>query len=337
MNNPPPPNIQQNIQQSTLKNTSPEKSSEKNWEKNPEKSSEKIPEAYRLSEKAFYDNIFFVDDTVLIPRPETEIMVDIALALMIDIHNTNTNASTITLPALHKAIPSLPCSILSEIPTHILDCGTGSGCIGISILAELYKNPLYINIVDHNIVNKNIVDHDIVDNDIPKKNPQWTLSMSDVSEGALCLAQKNMKHLVPTELISYEPILYEPILYEVVQSNLLEYFLFEDKPDIGIILANLPYVAPHHLKMLSLAYEPRLALEGTLTHHTTQHNFSDGLEIIHTLFEQTAHFTHRHIIILEADPLQMDSLSSLSSRHGYTIQGTLRDFSHYPRIFYCIR
>lgn len=274
--------------------------------------SENIPESYQVGEKAFYGNSFFVGDTVLIPRPETELIVDIALALMLEITTVKSPAThSSTLSPLHKTLPPIPHTLLASIPTHIVDCGTGSGCIGISILAELCGNPIY--------------------HDIATLHPKWTCTLSDISEDALCVAKHNMKQIVPTDSIPYE----------VIQSNLLEYFISEkaqdNKPDIGIILANLPYVAPHHLNMLSLAHEPRLALEGTLTHHTTQHNFSDGLEIIQTLFQQTAHFTHRHILILEADPLQMDMLSYFAARYGYTIQGTLQDYAHYPRIFYCIK
>ncbi|MCF6274564.1 MAG: peptide chain release factor N(5)-glutamine methyltransferase [Robiginitomaculum sp.] len=65
------------------------------------------PVAYILGEKAFWTLDFKVDENVLIPRPETEGLVEHALTLMRDM----------TAP-------------------HILDVGTGSGAILISLLHE---------------------------------------------------------------------------------------------------------------------------------------------------------------------------------------------------------
>ena len=68
---------------------------------------EGIPLDYILNSSKFYESEFFVDSKVLIPRPETEIMVD---------YVNNHFSSSI----------------------KVLDAGTGSGCIGISIAL---KNP----------------------------------------------------------------------------------------------------------------------------------------------------------------------------------------------------
>ena len=63
---------------------------------------EGIPLDYILNSSKFYESEFFVDSRVLIPRPETEIIVDYV----------NNHFSS---------------------PINVLDAGTGSGCIGISI------------------------------------------------------------------------------------------------------------------------------------------------------------------------------------------------------------
>ena len=65
------------------------------------------PIAYILGEKEFYSRSFIVTPDVLIPRPETEILVEEAL----------------------KIINSIP------YPT-VLDVGTGSGCIAVTIACE---------------------------------------------------------------------------------------------------------------------------------------------------------------------------------------------------------
>ena len=72
-----------------------------------DKKKEGVPLDYILNSTKFYENDFYVDSRVLIPRPETEILVDYV----------NNHSS-----------PSM----------KVLDAGTGSGCIGISIAL---KNP----------------------------------------------------------------------------------------------------------------------------------------------------------------------------------------------------
>jgi release factor glutamine methyltransferase len=71
----------------------------------------KEPIAYILNYKEFWSTNFYVDPSVLIPRPETEVLIDLILS-QIDNKNNYLN---------------------------ILDIGTGSGCILISLLKELVK------------------------------------------------------------------------------------------------------------------------------------------------------------------------------------------------------
>ena len=67
------------------------------------------PIQYILGETEFFSNRFFVDENVLIPRPETEELVDWVLQTYPD----------------------------KTYPLHILDVGTGSGCIAISLTKAL--------------------------------------------------------------------------------------------------------------------------------------------------------------------------------------------------------
>jgi release factor glutamine methyltransferase len=65
------------------------------------------PVAYLTGEREFYGRPFKVTPAVLIPRPETELLVDLAL----------------------ERIPR-------DRPSRVLDLGTGSGCIAISLASE---------------------------------------------------------------------------------------------------------------------------------------------------------------------------------------------------------
>jgi release factor glutamine methyltransferase len=70
------------------------------------------PLAYILNEKEFYGNAFYITPEVLIPRPDTETLVEWAIQWAMD------------LPFSWKK-------------TTLLEIGTGSGCIAISLMMEL--------------------------------------------------------------------------------------------------------------------------------------------------------------------------------------------------------
>lgn len=81
-----------------------------------------LPVAYITGHKEFYGYDFLVSPAVLIPKPDTEILVERALDLIIE------------------KMEARPNQLLT-----ICDMCTGSGCIGLSImksLIELYKIPL---------------------------------------------------------------------------------------------------------------------------------------------------------------------------------------------------
>ena len=97
------------------------------------KKQEGIPLDYILNSTKFYEEEFYVDERVLIPRPETELLVDY-------INNYD-------FPRKIK----------------ILDAGTGSGCIGISIATknpkfEVYGSDYAINSLHVAKINKKNLD-----------------------------------------------------------------------------------------------------------------------------------------------------------------------------------
>ena len=111
------------------------------------------PVAYQKGVQDFYGRDFIVTPDVLIPRPETEQLIDTVLTL----------AGKPYLPGVKAPKRTLP-----ETPT-ILDVGTGSGCIAITLKLEL---------------------------------PEAEIYASDISEKALKIAQKNAaKHGTPITFI----------------------------------------------------------------------------------------------------------------------------------------
>lgn len=122
-----------------------------------EKRSSGIPFAYLSGTKGFYHLDFQVTPDVLIPRPETELLIDIALDLF---------------PNKQK-------------PCDVLDLGTGSGVIAIT-LAD--------------------------------KNPNWHVTAIDLSKQALDIARKN----ATTKIDFIQGSWFEPIVnqsFDLIVSN----------------------------------------------------------------------------------------------------------------------
>lgn len=76
------------------------------------------PVAYILGQRGFYKHSFVVNSEVLIPRPETEGIVEIIL----DEYKKQQSEQ--------------------DTPISLLDIGTGSGCIGLSLLKEISNSQL---------------------------------------------------------------------------------------------------------------------------------------------------------------------------------------------------
>ena len=94
------------------------------------------PVAYLLGEREFYGRTFRCSAAALIPRPETELLIECALSL----------------------IPVGP----ADAPLHVLDVGTGTGCIALTLALE---------------------------------RPGITVTAVDISPDALALAEDNAQRL----------------------------------------------------------------------------------------------------------------------------------------------
>ena len=115
------------------------------------------PLAYILGHREFYGRRFSVDPRVLIPRQETEILVEAALnpknAKRV-VAGDRTGAMSVS--EFNSPLPSGGEGL--GVRVHVLDLGTGSGCIGITLKLE---------------------------------RPEWDLTLSDISAQALEVAHQN--------------------------------------------------------------------------------------------------------------------------------------------------
>jgi len=159
------------------------------------------PIAYLVGFKHFYNYKFLVNKNVLVPRPETEILIDISLNNLLNRDKKQT----------------------------IIDIGTGSGAIIITLAKELIKK------------NKTLYN-------------KTNFIALDISNKALKIAKLNSKLNRINKKISF------------YKSDLLSYLIDNKKNYLNnnndlFILANLPYLKPKELKEKSIKHEPKLALK----------------------------------------------------------------------------
>ena len=130
------------------------------------------PEAYKKGVQDFYGRDFIVSPDVLIPRPETEMMVDTVLNL----------AGVSYLPGVKPA----PARLSRKM--RILDVGTGSGCVAITLKDKL---------------------------------PEADVSACDISEKALVIAQQNAQKIGTQVNFFQSDLMNEAQLeYDVIVANL---------------------------------------------------------------------------------------------------------------------
>lgn len=182
-----------------------------------------------ITGKAFFRDLeLAVDERVLIPRPETEELVDLVL-------KENSKADL-----------------------RVLDIGTGSGAIAISLKSA---------------------------------RPDWQVTASDISQGALQLAEENSK-LNQVSLDFVESDVFGQITgtFDVIISN-PPYIAYGDKDEVG---------------MNVLASEPHLALFAD----------EDGFAIYRQIIEGAGeHLSENGKLYFEIGYKQGDGLRALLSKH----------------------
>lgn len=235
------------------------------------------PVAYLTGHKEFFGLDFKVNKHVLIPRPETELLVERALA-------------------------SFPPQDLGRDQGRgrkfsIIDLGTGSGCIAIS-LAKTLQQMVYSRLVYNTL----------------------RIYAIDSSTKALAIARQNAKtHGVLNKIKFLKGDLLSPILNSK--------FLLLD----SIILANLPYLTPRQYDANpELRFEPKSALVGgpdglkyyemlfkQLTAYL-RHGEALRSNLINTgiaLSSTPRNYRNRIILLLEIDPAQKNKIKSLGKKY----------------------
>lgn len=201
------------------------------------------PLNYIIGKREFYSNDFLVNHDVLIPRPETELIIDVAK------------------------------KYIDKDVKNIIDIGTGSGVIAITLKLIF---------------------------------PNINITASDISEDALKIAKRNAEiHKVKLDFVISDAL-------QNIQNN------------FQMIVTNPPYVKSSFIEDdLSLAYEPRRALDGG----------KSGLEVIKKILKEAKEkIDTGGLIIMEHGFDQDEDVKSIAKKYNFDCLCNIKDINDHPRV-----
>ena len=158
---------------------------------------EHVPIQYILNEAHFRDLKLYVDENVLIPRPETEILVDKVLASLDYYMNSVQNISGIDF-------------------INILEIGTGSGAIPISLVREIGI----------------------------KDEIGWQVIATEKNPGALKIAEKNASALLDGQQLKRISFVNADVVPDDTEENPLY------RSPVNIAVSNPPYISSEEYEKL---------------------------------------------------------------------------------------
>lgn len=230
---------------------------------------EGVPLQHLLGYTEFFRRDFLTDARALIPRPETEELVELVL----------------------KKIP--------DHPVRILDMGTGSGIIGVTLALELKERA------------KEIV-------------------LADISSQALDLALENALRLgakvstIQTDLFENIPPVAPLLQTQAKQDGSIseENGQTETSQRFDVIVANLPYIADGEELAPEVLNDPHTALFGG----------PKGWEIIERFLAQARNYlTENGFVALEIGYDQATIVTQILDGYGYNYIEVLKDMSGIAR------
>lgn len=230
------------------------------------------PLAYITGQKEFYGNNFFVDTSTLIPRPDTEILVEEAVGYY---QQQGKNPSF-----------------------QIMDLGTGTGCILLSVLKECENSFGYgIDINSH------------------------AVELAEKNAFALALEQRSKFFEANFTNVSF----LEQALNEILQGRQLD-----------CLVSNPPYIPVFEYQALDKSvrqYEPETALVSGQAQ-----NGENGLAHAEKILQLGEKLLKPNgLLLIEHGYNQGKALQKLCSGYAYTAVKTLFDFAGNERALYAIK
>ncbi len=255
-----------------------------------------MPVQYILNEAHFRNIKLFVDNNVLIPRQETELLVDSALFAVKEI-----------LDKTFSKIISQDCKKI----INILEIGTGSGAIAISLAQEM-----------DNYISKNIPAN------ISGHPAGWHIIATEYSENALNIAIQNAAKILDSSKCKKLEFIKADIICENDPAFVQKYM-----NSFNIVVSNPPYIStrdfsnlPEEVKL----YEPKEALIAG----------DDGLKVYEKILQKIFPFLDADFsaVLFETDPVTAPGLKKLVEKYalknGVDLQSleTENDYNQRQRI-----
>jgi len=281
--------------------------------------------AYIVGKKEFYGLDFQVNPSVLVPRPDTETLVDVALdtlkeaqrqAVFIDKGSTVRAQEKAAVFGKRRdcfSKPSGRCGVSANTqPVRVLDLCTGSGAVAIALKHTM---------------------------------PELEIWATDISAEALATAQTNAANLLPADSIHF----LQGDLFEALRKGLgtrdsglgiegqgmgsevrkhkklSKCSAYKQYSPVPIIITNPPYVPSAEIAGLApeVRKEPLLALDGG----------DDGLSVIRRIISGAPQILcSGGILLLEADPRQMERIAVLLQQAGFVDIQIRKDLSGKERV-----
>ena len=210
-----------------------------------------VPLQYITGEQEFMGLDFYVDECVLIPRLDTEILAEEAVRYVKELHRTS----------LLDQSPHGPAEICPG-GVNVLDLCCGSGAIGLSV-KMLSEGMSQMGDKDISEDASQISDDAVNKRDRADGSRQKyvNLTLFDISPDALCVARRNAEALgVIDDVKIIKSDLFEAVDEGVGEANGEEI----SREDFDLIVSNPPYICAEEIAGLQseVQYEPRLALDG---------------------------------------------------------------------------
>ncbi|MCD7766638.1 MAG: peptide chain release factor N(5)-glutamine methyltransferase [Lachnospiraceae bacterium] len=281
-----------------------------------------IPLQHLTGEQEFMGMPFLVNEHVLIPRQDTETLVELALAKLEQLAAAGMESGQILQESVQNApadgsIRESMQKALTEI--QVLDLCTGSGCIAVS-LTKLWERhygktswqPRQESPTDRNSCR-------------PRQEYQFgqtaagslRIIASDISEKALIVARENARRLQAD--------------VQFVRSDLFSAFCTRklNKRDFStfhMIVSNPPYIRSSVIEELSeevRAHEPRMALDGG----------EDGLEFYRRIIRESREYLlPGGWLLLEIGFDQGEAVSELMRQNGFLAVQVAKDLPGHDRV-----
>ena len=264
------------------------------------------PIQYITGETEFYGLPFLITPDVLIPRPETEQLVEKVIELAVSLQSprivdvgTGSGAIAVSLADALKGHDFSRAETQQNDVGALVDVGTGSGAISVS-LAHALKG--------HDFSRAETQQND-VGALAPAGRPSTTITATDLSAPALTIARENATRNQTT--------------LRFLQGDLLTPVADEQ---FEIVVSNPPYVPDPDRPTLAVEvrdHEPALALFAG----------QDGLDIYRRLIPQAfAHLVPGGFLVLEIVYNQSPAIHDLLAVSGFQNIEFLPDLQQIPRV-----